>query len=341
MRFLLFLFHLIWTAAAAAQSFPAAPLGDRSPSLGGEVPVPVLKPVDIADKTYRLGPHDTISVSVLELEEVSVTSLRITPDGLVALPLVGRMAAAGMTIPELETKLTEELRRMVHEPHVTVGLVGVRSRPVTVLGAVKSPGIYQIEGRARLLDVLTMAGGLREDAGYRIRVSRRIEHGDLPLPQAHRDAGGAFSIADIDARELTEELDPAANVELCPNDTVSAPKGKMVYVLGAVLRPGGLVLAEREQISVLEVLALAGGLTSTAAKRRAKILRSVEGRVRREEIDVDLQSILKTEGRDVSLESEDILLIPESGGKKAAAAASAAALSTLPTVALWRLIRGN
>lgn len=333
------IFHLALIGVAVAQQLSVLPAEESLRGVAGKPAWNALTPS--TEFSYRLGANDILSVSVLELEEASSNNVRIRPDGSVRVPFAGRVQAAGLTLEEFELKLMKKFAAIVHQPHVVVNIVEMRSHEVSILGAVKSPGIYRIDGQTTLLQLLTLAGGPREDAGYRVRISRRAERGDLPLPQAKCDETGQFNVADIDLQDLTDGLDPAANVKLSPGDVVSVPRGKMVYVLGAVSRPGGFVLSEREDISILEVLALAGGTTQVAAKKRAKILRAAEGRAGRQEIDVNIKAIFKAKQADLFLESEDILLIPESGAKKTGAAASAAAIGALPTVALWRLIRGN
>ena len=125
-----------------------------------------------------------------------------------------------------------------------------------------------------------------------------------------------------------------------PRDVIAVPRADMVYVIGGVNRAGGFVMNDRENVTVLQALALAGGLKRTAKKRAAKILRSREG-VERTEIAVDLAKIMSGRQTDVPLEREDILFVPHSGGRVAARRIAEAALAMGTGVAVWRVGRGN
>ncbi len=122
-----------------------------------------------------------------------------------------------------------------------------------------------------------------------------------------------------------------------PHDVISVPTGKMIYAIGALQRAGGYVLSERQEMSVLELLALAGGVAGSAAKKKARILRPKPGGSGREEIEVDIKDIMKNEGADIPLYSGDILFVPESGSKKVLTTVIAAGVGVGSGVALWRL----
>src|SRR5690606_35035898 len=226
-------------------------------------------------------------------------------------------------------------------PHVAVNVVEFRSQPVSILGAVRSPGVHQLQGRKTVVELLSQAGGIREDAGYQLHITRRAESGSLPVAGAHLDESGQYWVADVDLHELTEGLNPQTNIEIMPHDVISVPTGKMIYAIGALNRVGGFVLSERQELSVLELLALAGGGDSTASKRSARILRPKADGPGRDESSVDLKDVLKNEGSDIPLDSGDILVVPESGSKKALTAAITAGVGVGTGVAIWRMGRGT
>lgn len=289
-------------------------------------------------ESYRLLPGDQVRVSVRELTESYPQDALVGADGSLTLPLAGRVLVAGLTVNEAQVQVAEHFRRMIQDPHVGITVLkSAQVIPVSVLGSVRTPGMYQLSGRRTVLETLALAGGISQDAGYRVRVSRPISEGPLEAPGAHRDESGKYTVVDIPLAELTEGLNPALNFEIGPHDVISVPRGKMVYVLGAVQRSGGYVLAERQEISVLELLALAGGMTPTAAQKRVSVLRPREGSAQRTEIAVNVKDMLKREGDEIFLESEDILLVPESGAKKFGETLTRSAVAGLPTALLWRL----
>lgn len=291
-------------------------------------------------ETYLLLPGDQVRISVQQLTDSYPQDVLIGEDGSVTLPLAGRVEVAGLTLEAAQARVAKRFQRMIHEPHVGITLVkSARVIPISVLGAVNKPGMYKLAGRRTVLEVLALAGGIAQDAGYRVRVSRPVDEGSLNVEGAELDATGEYAQVDLPLLELMEGLEPSLNFEVGPHDVISVPRGKMVYVLGAVQRGGGYVLAERQEISVLEVLALAGGFSALAKKKQVRILRSVDGRPQRREIPVNVKDMMRREGSEVYLQKNDILLVPESGFKKASAAMTHAAAGALPTALLWRFVR--
>jgi polysaccharide export outer membrane protein len=293
-----------------------------------------------APPAYRLGPGDEVVVRVLDAEEIPDQPARIDSLGSLNLPLVGRVPAAGLSVEELQGELAKRLSRLLREPHVTVTLAQVRSQPVSVLGAVNKPGVQQIESPLTLVEILSLAGGLRQDAGHTIKITRQAESGPLPLPGAHPDPSGRFSVAEVDVKEVLQARRPQDNILIAPRDVISVPRAAMVYVIGEVEKSGGFVLEERQSVSVLQALSLAGGLSEVAAVEQARILRGdseAGGPNDRVEIAVDLKAILAGKAADVALEPDDILFVPRSGARAATQAIKKAAVGTLSGIAIWRV----
>lgn len=288
---------------------------------------------------YVLGPGDEISIQVLDSEEFSASSMQVGTLGQVDIPLIGRIDAAGLSVLQLEQLLAAKLSAYIHNPLVSVRIARFRSQPVTVIGAVQKPGVHQLEGRKTLVEVLSTAGGLREDADNTVKITRRLEMGRVPLENAREDSTGRFSIAEVNVKEIMEAQKPHENILIRPHDVISVPRAKMIYVVGAVGRSGGFVLIERESVSVLEALALAQGLTRTASPDKARILRPSEGAAARTEIAVDVKQIMAGKSADVPLKREDILFIPDNKGKAAALRAAELALGIGSTAAIWRVAR--
>ena len=256
--------------------------------------------------------------------------------GYLRLPMVGRIRAAGLTVEQLQAEIVSRLRQYIKEPDVAVDVTDFRSQPVSVIGAVKNPGVHQLQGRKTLIEILSLAGGLSDDAGYSIKITRSLDRGPIPLPSAAADPSGRFSVAQVSLKDLMEARNPAQNILIQPHDVISVPRADMVYVVGQVSRAGGFVLHENETISALQALSLAGGLDRTASPKNARILRSAGNAASRTEIAINLNKILQGRSPDVPMQPNDILFVPASGSKKVAVRALEAAIQVGTGIAIWR-----
>jgi polysaccharide export outer membrane protein len=284
-----------------------------------------------------LGPNDLLEISGPELTEPGAKRSRIDGDGNVDVPLVGRVQVTGLTVQQTEEKLDKLLRTYIRDPQVTVNVAEVHSQPVSVLGAVNTPGVHQVQGQKTLLEMLSLAGGIRQDAGYSVRITRQAEWGCIPLPSAKADASGRFSVAELNLKKIMEAKNPEENIQIFPHDVISVPKADMVYVIGEVRRSGGFVLGEHQTISVLQALSMAEGLNPGADTRHAKILRLKKEADQREEMAVDVKGVLTGKRPDLPMQGDDILFIPGSTGKKVALRALEAAVQSGTGVAIWRI----
>ena len=287
--------------------------------------------------TYLLGPDDVISIRAVDAEEISDKSIRIGSTGYINLPMVGRVQAAGLTTEELEKELTTRLKPFIRNPEVSVNVVELRSQPVSVIGAVATPGVHQLQGRKTLVEVLSMAGGVRADSGYSVKITRQKEWGQIPLPNAAMDPTGQFSIAEVNLKQIMAAKNPAENILIMPNDVISVPRAEMIYVIGDVKRAGGFVLGEKANMSVLQALSMASGLERTAASSKARILRaSTSSDLTRTEVAVNLKKILAGKDQDVPMEPEDILFVPGNKYKTISIRALEAGLSVGTGLAIYR-----
>jgi polysaccharide export outer membrane protein len=212
----------------------------------------------------------------------------------------------------------------------------MRSQPVSVLGAVNTPGVHQLQGHKTLIEVLATAGGLRADAGYRVKITRRSEWGLVPLPEATISKDGATSVAEVRLKGLMEAENPSQNIAILPDDVLTIPVAEMIYIIGDVKKSGGFVLGERREISVLQALALSEGLGPAARSEEARILRMNAGSDSRAELPVNLRKILAGQASDVPMQSNDILFVPVNGAKRLGARALEAMLQIGTGVAIYR-----
>jgi polysaccharide export outer membrane protein len=276
----------------------------------------------------KLGPNDRLSVWALGVPEMPDKPVRIDENGYLDLPMLGRVKAAGLTAEQLREEIQTKLAPYVREPMVSVSVTETFNQPVSVLGAVNTPGVYQLAGAKTLMDVLALAGGLRSDAGNTIRVTRVKADSDKSEPE--------FTVTEVRIRALLDAVDPNDNIFIRPRDVISVPRADMVYVIGEVEKAGGFVLNEQESVSVLQALSLAGGLSPIASPQSSKILRSTSAGVARAEIQVDLKRILGGRTPDVPLLPGDILFIPTSAAKTAGRRALETALQLGVGLVIWR-----
>jgi polysaccharide export outer membrane protein len=268
--------------------------------------------------------------------EISDKPVRVGSDGTINLPMLGRVKVIGMTVEQLEDELKKRLQMYIQNPQVSVGVTEYRSQTVSVIGSVRNPGIHQVRGQKRLIEILSLAGGLADDAGHSLKITRLREWGPIPLPGATLDATGRFSIAEVNLKSLIDAKSPEHNIPVLPNDVVSIPRGEMVYVIGDVRKSGGFVLKNRDTISVLQALSLAEGLEKTAAPKKARILRSTPNAGKRTEIPINLKATLAGDAKDVTLQADDILFVPGSKTKGALLQTMQTAAAVVVGVAVWR-----
>lgn len=298
--------QLLLAVAAVAQINPSA----------AQTPGQPVKPSYSLHADYLLGADDQLTVTVVDLEtDFTDKTFTINGSGDVTLPHAGRIHAAGLTTAALESEIRTRLTRVLKDPQVVVSVAVFGTHPVSILGSVNTPGMRDIQNGKTLFEVLSLAGGLRPDAGYLIHITRDARFGILPLPGAQMDPAGRVSTATIKVKDIMDASNPAENIPIMPGDTVSVPKADIVYAVGSVTKPGGFPLNEHETLSALQVVSLAEGLSRTAAPDKAKILRSTEGASARIEIPVNLKLLLAGKSGDIPLQAGDILFIPNSNAK--------------------------
>lgn len=265
--------------------------------------------------TYTLGPGDQLALQVTpEGEDVNGKAFRIDDSGDLSLPMAGSIHAAGLTTSDLAKLLTERFKVYIKRPQVQVSVTEMRSQPVSVMGAVNTPGVHQLQGQKTLIEMLALAGGLRQDAGYRVKITRRKEWGPIPLPGAIIAADGSSSVAEVALKGLMEAVDPTQNLAVMPNDVLTVPVAEMIYVIGDVRKAGAFVLGDKRQMSVLQALALSQGFDTAAQPSQAKILRQAGDS--RNELPLDLKKIMAGQATDVPMQANDILFVPTSGAKR-------------------------
>jgi polysaccharide export outer membrane protein len=269
---------------------------------------------------YVIGGGDLLKIDVFDVPDLS-REVRVAESGYISLPLIPvKIRAAGLSPFQLEEKLVEllQVHGLVSKPEVTVFVQEQRSQPITVIGAVRAPKVLQAVRTMTLLEVLSEAGGIADDAGHLVMVTRPVgppREGTGGDPEKTAPAAGqTFSIR---LKDLLESGEPQFNIRILGGDIVSIPRAGIIYIAGAVERPGGFVLqSDAEEMTALKLVALAQGLKGSAKPGQAVILRKNRETGQNQEIELHLGKIMARKAGDVPLLPNDILFVPDSTGKK-------------------------
>jgi len=294
-------------------------------------------PGPAAHSEYVIDADDVLSVYVIDVPQFS-RDYRVGPDGNITIPLLPfPVRAEGLTLDQLSAVISDKLRaaELVSHPHVAISVKSSSAHTVAITGAVEHPQIYPTFAPTSLLDVLSQAGGLAPDAGSTAIITRSSRSPAASwLGNRRTPADGTIK---VDLQKLLASGDPSLNVTIYPGDKITVQQAGIVYVVGAVGRPGGFRLSNgRDRMTVLQAVALGEGLKTTAVRKKAIIIRRgphfVNGR---EEIPVNLKAILEGRAPDPSLEANDILFIPDSASKRALRRGAEAAVQIATGIVIW------
>ena len=263
------------------------------PSNGTQSPAPTKasphQPVTVAGTVYQIGATDILGIKVFGEEALS-NNYTVDSDGSITFPLIGRVQVAGKTTREIEEQLIKLLAGdYIRRPQVSVEIAQFRSRSIFVLGEVKNPGRYTIQGPQTLLEVIAHAGSTTPTASNTIIVQRYKEGiANAVSTAALPDDTQTAEVLRVSLEDLREgKLN--ANIILQDSDTIIVPPAERIYVTGYVKQPGSFVL--RPGMTVRQAIAEAGGLTDRGSNRRIKIIRRVgEKEV---ELDADMSDLVR------------------------------------------------
>lgn len=275
---------------------------------------------DVKQGDYIIGSGDLLGLDVFDVPELS-RDVRVNETGYISLPLLpSKIRASGLTPFQLQDKLAELLQTngLVSTPQVSVTVKEEHSQPITVIGAVKTPMVIQALRRITLLQALSQAGGIADEAGTKVIVTRSVpDPVDAPATPDPSPSTEAQTFT-INLSDLLQSGDSRFNIPLVGGDVVSVPRAGIIYVVGAVNHPGGFLLEnDLDKMTMLKMVSLAGGTTSTAKMKNAVILRKDSETGKRDQVPVDLKKIMQLKTQDVQMQDNDILFVPDSNGLKA------------------------
>jgi polysaccharide biosynthesis/export protein len=280
----------------APSSLPQPTAGSVSPPTGNAPVNPGEASVPVPELTIGIG--DLLKITVLGAPEYD-QEVRVGGTGDVVIGLVGRVHVAGQTAEQAQALIRKRLvdGGYFADPQVAVFEKDFATQGVSILGEVQKPGVYPITGPRRLFDVLSLAGGTTPKSGQVVTISSRDRIKTL--------------------QSVNFSSDPAknieANVDIFPGDTVVVSKAGVVYVVGDVRHPMGVIMDNSGHITVLQALATAEGANPTSSLRNAKIVRKGDkGPI---DIPVDIKKIMQAKAPDVTLQAEDVVFIPTSAAK--------------------------
>lgn len=263
------------------------------PASGDPEPAVPLQQSDGVPESLLIGPGDLLRITVLREAELD-QHVRVLDSGTITLALVGNLSVQGLTPAQAAARIAARYREgnfLLH-PEVSVFVEEYATQTVTILGQVTHPGTVRLAAPRTLIDVLSLAGGLTETADRHIVVERGGKDGERIR---------AF---------LSNRADDALNADILvrPGDTVLVPKAGIVYVLGDVAHPGGYVMQNDSQLTVLQAIALAAGASKTASEKHVRLVRDIDGLS--QSVDLPLRDMERGRSPDVALRANDILYVP-------------------------------
>lgn len=315
---------LLLTAIALLSLIATSPAAAQVYQQNGGVAIPPTKTVNTPPPNlyggYMIGVGDILEIHVNDEDAVTGT-YQVDQEGNVKLPLLTEpVHAAGSSTFELAGNLRDEFKKqqILREPSVTVMIIRGMTENVSVLGAVLRPGTYPIEKPTTVMELISMAGGLAPNAGNVLTITHGGVTPSSSTPAVVNASARTSAVheSSINVTELMSGRQPALNARLEAGDVVTVATAPVVFVVGAVVRPGAFSIQEqRAEISVLQAVAMALGPSPVASLSKAIIIRKSTSEGERQEIPLDLKKIMHGKDQDKVLLANDILFVPQSNLK--------------------------
>jgi len=254
---------------------------------------------------YRVGGYDVLDITVYEEEDLSRKEVRISADGYITFPLVGRIEVAGLTTSEIENLIAVKLAQgqLIIDAHVSVSVSDYKSKQFLVLGPVNSPGSYPLKARERVVDAISMAGGIDSSKSGSELMIIRTENPDTRQERK--------IVIRIDIQALLYQGNQNLNLRLLDRDLLYIPKAEKFYIIGQVQSPGSFFYTDKD-ITLVGAISMAGGFTKIAARNRTRIIRVEDGKEKIITVKVDAITKSGKKAQDIRIEPEDIIVVPES-----------------------------
>ncbi len=303
------------------QATPEQMATPQNPTAAKDKPANTDAKEDSRDSALKLGTGDLVEVNVYNVPDLN-TKARVSNDGDLYLPLIDYVHVADLSLEEAQKLIEKRLDDggFVKNAHVSIFISDYTSQGITLLGEVGRQGIYPVVGDRKLFDLISSAGGLTERASRTATITRRSQP----------DKPETVNLA----RNLTDK--PESNVAVHPGDTIEVQRAPIVYIVGDVGRPSGLLI-DNGNLTVLQAVALAGGPNRTAKLNGTRIIRKTNGANGMSETTVPLKKMLRAQAPDMQLQANDILFIPVSGTKMATSQAVSMAVALTTAVSIYAI----
>ena len=238
---------------------------------------------------YVVGEGDVLKIVVYENDDLT-TTVRVSGEEIIVVPLIGKVDVKGLSISQIDDKIRSRLADgYLVDPHVSIFIEEFRSRNVTILGQINKPGLYELREETTLLELLSKAGGVKDNAGSQAIIKRR-----------HNSDKNNVNIIRVDLQRLLEKGDTTINVALLDEDSVYITKADLFYINGQVHKPAAYKCGS--ETTLLKAVTMAGGFTDIASRKRIKIIRKINGK----------ETVLYNAKMDESILPDDIIVVPES-----------------------------
>ncbi len=242
-----------------------------------------------AAQDYIVGEGDILKITVFEHDEMT-TIARVSGDGNIKIPLIGSVEVNGLTLSEITEKISALLADgYIVNPEVTIFVQEFRSKKAFIMGEVNRPGYHVLSGNTTLLELLSVAGGVTNNAGDKATIKRKSLS-----PDQHE------TIITVDLKGLLERGDTSLDVQIMDGDSIYIPKTGVFYVTGQIIKPGAYKY--EEGLTVIKAVTIAGGFTGIASKGKVKIMRKVN----------DKEEVIENVKMDTDVLVDDVIVVPES-----------------------------
>ena len=238
---------------------------------------------------YIVGEGDVIKITIYNHDDLT-TIARIGGDGTIKIPLIGQIEVWGLTLSQISGKISALLADgYVVDPQVSIFIQEFRSKKAFIMGEVNKPGYHVLSGNTTLLELLSVAGGVKDSAADKATIKRKSRSSDQ-----------TDTIITVDLKSLLEKGDTSLDVPIMDGDSIYIPKTGVFYVTGQIIRPGAYKY--EEGLTVIKAITVAGGFTGIASKGSINIMRKVNGK----------EEVIKKVKMDEPVLADDVIVIPES-----------------------------
>ena len=262
---------------------------------------------------YKVGGYDVLSITVYEEKDLSREAVRVSADGYISFPLIGRILVDNLTTSAIERLISYKLAQGQYllDAHVSVMVTEYNSKRFLVLGAVNSPGSYSLQAQERVLDAISRAGGITMAGDSYTTQAGAGKTGMIIRAENPNTNKERKIVINIDLQGLLKGKDQISNIFMAGKDVLFIPPAEHFFIIGQIQNPGSYPLTQKE-ITLVEAISIAGGFTRIAARNRTRIIRIEDGIEKIIGVNVDAITDAGKKIQDVIIQPGDVIIIPES-----------------------------